>query len=258
MIASDEGAWFSFRMTMPIQKALEEAGIYFSLKPGAYRVRDGEIIRSVKGAAVEPFVVFNANSIFPCGFASYTNTHLEHSIIVGRYCSIASNVRAMGLDHPTDRFTTNTITYGRWSNIHLNPMRRLGGGEMRTKPVTQKLPPRIEHDVWVGQDVLLARGVTLATGCVVAAGSVVTKSVPPYAVVGGNPARVIKHRFSESNIERLLESRWWEYAFPHFSDLPVDDLDAFLDGIQEMKAARAIQPYEPTKIDVYEVVRRYS
>lgn len=258
MIVEDLPETFRFRMTLALQKHLEALGVYFALQPKTYRLNDGDILHARKGPVVEPFVIFNANTIFPVGFATYSNANLEPQVSVGRYCSIAHVVRVMGADHPIDRITTNSLTYGQFSNIHLHPVERLGGAKAKTIPFKQKPFPTIEHDVWIGQDVLLARGIALGTGCVVAAGALVTKSVPPYAIVGGNPAKVIRYRFPEALIERLLQAKWWQYAFPHFAELPFDRPDEFLDQLGEMAGAGKIQPYAPDKLDIYRIVQDFA
>jgi carbonic anhydrase/acetyltransferase-like protein (isoleucine patch superfamily) len=71
--------------------------------------------------------------------------------------------------------------------------------------------PSVGHDVWIGASVTLAMGIKLGTGCVIAANSVVTKDVPPYAIVGGNPASLIKFRFDFGLISALLRSEWWNF-----------------------------------------------
>jgi virginiamycin A acetyltransferase len=69
----------------------------------------------------------------------------------------------------------------------------------------------VGHDVWIGYGAIILPGVTIGHGAVVAAASVVTSDVPPYAVVGGNPARVLKRRFSDEDVELLLEAAWWDW-----------------------------------------------
>jgi acetyltransferase-like isoleucine patch superfamily enzyme len=70
----------------------------------------------------------------------------------------------------------------------------------------------IGNDVWIGTSAIILSGVKIGHGAVVAAGSIVTKSVPPYAIVGGNPAKIIKYRLSEEKIEELLEMKWWDWS----------------------------------------------
>jgi hypothetical protein len=75
-------------------------------------------------------------------------------------------------------------------------------------------PIEFGHDVWVGSKSCVMGGVRVQHGAIIAFGAVVTKDVPPYAVVGGSPARVLKYRFSEKLIERLLAFRWWQFDLP--------------------------------------------
>ena len=69
----------------------------------------------------------------------------------------------------------------------------------------------IGNDVWIGEAVFINDGITIGTGAVVGAHSVVTKDVPPYAIVAGAPARVLRYRFDDSTIQKLLDSKWWEW-----------------------------------------------
>ena len=68
----------------------------------------------------------------------------------------------------------------------------------------------IKNDVWIGMNSIILSGVTIGNGAVIAAGSVVTKDIPDYAVAAGNPARVIKYRFTQETIDLLLNTKWWE------------------------------------------------
>ena len=74
------------------------------------------------------------------------------------------------------------------------------------------LPIKIENDVWIGIQSLILDGVTIGDGAVIGARTVVTKDVPPYAIVVGSPARIIKYRFNEEVIQRLLEIKWWNLS----------------------------------------------
>jgi len=70
----------------------------------------------------------------------------------------------------------------------------------------------IGHDVWIGSEAMIMAGVTIGSGAVIASRAVVTKDVEAYAVVGGNPAEVIKYRFSDDEIEKLLKLKWWDWS----------------------------------------------
>jgi acetyltransferase-like isoleucine patch superfamily enzyme len=75
-----------------------------------------------------------------------------------------------------------------------------------------KEPVVIGNDVWIGTGAIILRGLSVGDGAVIGAGAVVTKDVPPYAIVAGNPARVIKYRFEEAVIKRIQASKWWEMS----------------------------------------------
>jgi acetyltransferase-like isoleucine patch superfamily enzyme len=245
---------FRFSMSRDLQKHFDDIGIYFTGTPNQLKYAEGTNVAAPKGAFVEPFSIFITPSICKAGFGCWINSTFAPTTSIGRYCSIAPNVRVMSQNHPLDRVTSNSFTYGRWSNVHLNPIKTIGGGEITTIPFAGKPEPVLEHDVWVGQDVLLGRGITLGTGCAVAGGSVVVKDVPPYAIVGGNPAKIIRFRFPEALIERLLHSRWWRFAFPHMHDLPFHKPEEFLDKLQEKIDNNQLEEYVPEKLDIFKIV----
>lgn len=123
----------------------------------------------------------------------------ESKVTIGSYCSIAKNVRIItGGIHPPD-----------W--VALFPFRivwDLPGAFTDGTPDT-KGPVTIENDVWIGTDVTILSGVTISNGAIVLAGSLITKDIPPYCMAGGVPAKVIKKRFTEDQIEQLLKIKWW-------------------------------------------------
>jgi serine acetyltransferase len=93
----------------------------------------------------------------------------------------------------------------------------------------------VENDVWIGAKATIMSGVRVSNGSIVAAGSVVTKDVPPYAIVAGNPAKVVKYRFNEEQIDKLLNISWWEWDEQKIKDNAIlmwstnieDFIDAF-------------------------------
>ena len=93
-------------------------------------------------------------------------------------------------------------------------------------------PIIIENDVWIATNVIIKEGVRVGNGAVIAMGSLVTKDIPPYALVGGNPARIIKFRFAKEKIEQLLQIAWWNWSDENIMRLvPLllsEDTDAFI------------------------------
>lgn len=129
----------------------------------------------------------------------------------------------MGDSHPTDWISTSPIFY--------RPRRaKTWQSNRQVFPQFQAKGPNvvIGDDVWIGDDVLLATGVTLGTGSIIAARSIITSDIPPYAVVGGSPAKHIRFRFSEGEIKKLLESRWWDWPIATWDDCNPQDIGAFL------------------------------
>ena len=175
-------------------------------------------------------------NIYQIGAFSYSWNNHNLNFRSGNYCSIDTNVATMGENHPYERFTTSTIGYRKNGGI-LAPVFTSTGLYKLNKIVPIELPAnhaqgerlkkfRIGSDVWIGQDVILSSNIKIATGAIVAAGSVVFDDVPPYAIVGGNPAKIIKYRFEDKIIEQLLETRWTEYDIAPMEingDIPVEN-----------------------------------
>lgn len=122
---------------------------------------------------------------------------------IGKFSSIGPEVYAGLGKHPSRNFvSTHPIFY--------SPL-----GQLEITFVSNSFFKEFEHikigsDVWIGARAIILDGVTVGDGAIVAAGAVVTKDVPPYAVVGGVPARVLRYRFEPSEIEYLLKSKWWD------------------------------------------------
>lgn len=135
-------------------------------------------------------------------------SHLN-PVSIGAFCSIARGVQIQEYNHRTDRLSTAFISR------RVDPSRGLDRNEIESRGAIT-----IGHDVWIGANSIIVSGVTVGTGAVIAAGSVVTKDVPPYSIVAGNPARVLRFRFEdEVVIKGLLESNWWS--------LPLREIEEF-------------------------------
>ena len=117
---------------------------------------------------------------------------------IGRYCSIARSAIAMNRNHPLNFKSTHAI-------FCISELKYC------EKDLVEYIPLEIGNDVWIGNRAIIMPHVRyIGDGAVIAAGAVVNKDIPPYSVVVGNPARIVRYRFSKETIEKLLASRWWE------------------------------------------------
>ncbi len=96
-------------------------------------------------------------------------------------------------------------------------------------------PCHIGNDVWIGHGVFIKEGVTVGDGAVIAAGAVVVKDVPPYAIVGGSPAKIIKYRFDEKTISKLLELQWWNMDPEILQQCPYEEIDKAIEFLEQHK-----------------------
>lgn len=124
-------------------------------------------------------------------------------LIIGKFCMIASDVKFImnGANHLTDSLSTY-------------PFSIFGNGwekAMEGKTYPQKGDINIGNDVWIGYNATIMAGVTIGDGAIIATNSTVIKDVEPYSIVGGNPAREIKKRFSDKTIAKLLKIQWWNW-----------------------------------------------
>ena len=125
------------------------------------------------------------------------------NLTVGNFCSIAENINIYLVgNHRSDWVTT--YPFGHINNHIFNNFN--GEGHPATKGDVI-----IGNDVWIGQNATIMSGVTIGDGAVIANNSHVVKNVEPYSLVGGNPAKFIKYRFTNEQIEKLLEIKWWNW-----------------------------------------------
>jgi len=167
--------------------------------------------------------------------------HIKPSLKkIGKFCSIAHGVKIAPNNHPIDTITTHCIIYSKakfayaglehllenygdnvtsyncnncevWNNNYCNFSCDTHFPDMIQHLQDINKPVEIKNDVWIGANAVILSGVTVGNGAVIAAGAVVTKDVPDYAIVGGVPAKIIKYRFAQEEIEILNQIKWWDW-----------------------------------------------
>ena len=141
----------------------------------------------------------------------YHYDFLGDKLIIGKFCMIAPSVTFImnGANHSMNGITSY-------------PFSLFGNGWERIMPTMADLPIKgdtiIGNDVWIGMNVTIMPGVHIGDGAIIATNSTVTKDVAPYAIVGGNPAVVIRKRFSDPKIKELLEMQWWNWDIEKITD----------------------------------------
>lgn len=157
-----------------------------------------------------------------------TNNRLDN-VVIGNFCSIGSNIRIISTTHPSKEFVSTHPSF-------FSTLNQAGKTFVKNNKFTEVLNLNgrkliVGSDVWIGDNVTFMGGVTIGDGAIIGAHALVTKDVPPYAIVGGVPAKVIRYRFDQEQIDRLLHIKWWnnsdEWLCSHCDEF--EKISVFLD-----------------------------
>lgn len=171
---------------------------------------------------------------------------------IGSYCSLAPGVIIGDGQHPITFLSTHPFQYEKEMPFHsfFKEIQNFKTTTKLPKDVISKKQPTIGNDVWIGTNAIILKGVRVGDGAVIAAGSVVTKDVPPYAIVGGVPAKIIKYRFDTELIERLLSICWWDYEISDLTMLPFDDPERAISELENRISKFSLKPEHRRKVKI--------
>lgn len=177
------------------------------------KLRGAAVKNSILGydSKVESGSIFVFSSLGDYSYCGYDCNIVN--VEIGRFCSLSNRIVIGGAVHPMHYVSTSPVFLSHKDSVKTKFSRHDYLPEIRTT---------LGHDVWVGENVMIKAGVTIGTGAVIGMGSVVTKDVPAYAVVAGNPARILRYRFDHDVIDALLTSRWWDLSFEELMALGND------------------------------------
>ena len=202
------------------------AGIlFFYSKEKRKEFRSRYSTMSIRNRKLRKKGILGSNS-----YIYHTSTVRDNRSRIGKFCSIAPNVSIGTTSHPTNYLSTSPIPYKDIDTITDG----LVFPDDRKVSYTYSEPVTIGNDVWIGLNVVIMDGVTVGDGAVIGAGAVVTRDVPPYAIALGIPARVVKYRFDEQTVARLLRVRWWDQPDEVILSLPMDDVGKCLEILEKL------------------------
>lgn len=207
------------------------------------RFKTGNLISINKESLIEPFsTISNGSNFYSIGSFSSIASSLPIKLKVGRFTEIGQNVSVLGFRHPIEAVTTSSASFNFCrENIHtyLDFANHRDGTLVTPSPADIPQPNEKEiiigNDVWIGSNVVLSGGIEVGDGAIIAANSIVTKSVLPYTIVGGNPAKMIRYRFSENIISELKSIKWWEYELSDLMKLDLRKPEKFIENFHNHK-----------------------
>ena len=203
------------------------------------------------------------------GAFSYMVSGSVYNTNIGRYCSIASGVNIGQGNHPYKWLSTSPFQYEQSFRFKTGPKYKYHDmyqkykvpENNRRKALDSIRKPKtiIGNDVWIGTNAIVLPGVRIGNGAIIGAGCIVTKDVPDYAIIAGNPGKVIKYRFNHNIINRLIKLKWWNYS-PwdlHRLKLDFNDIESSMTIIEHAIRVGELMEYNTDILSVEELVGIY-
>ena len=184
-----------------------------------------------------------------------TNCAIECQSI-GRFCMFAHSINIGFAGHPTDFISNHLVFRYDGKTTYAHDFMKIENDVIEEKVRKEYIGhsrrplPKIGNDVWIGYGVTVLNGVTIGDGAVIAACSVVTKDVEPYSIVAGNPARIVRMRFSDKEIEILKRISWWDYGADILHGIDLANSDSGIKELEERVMSGKYRRFCPPKVIV--------
>lgn len=196
-------------------------------------IRLGAGAKIIKSNVVDNLTIDIDSCINKCDIGRYFGlgcfSYVANSQI-GRYCTFGARVSIGAFSHPTDWLSIHEFQYRDTANIYGSSI--MGGG-MNIAPVNATT--NIGCDVWIGDNACVRAGMSVGHGAIVGLGAVVVSDVPPYAIVGGNPARILRYRFNGDVVTALLRLRWWDLDMMYLKGIDFSDVKKAIAAIEKIR-----------------------
>lgn len=240
------------RLAGPLREKLHARGV---------ETLHGDGVNISSDAAFEPpcsIKWMNIESSFRIGAFSYAVSGYYSCVSIGRYTSIGEEVQIGRASHPTSWVSTSPFFYLPEPlfdvGASFEEYRNYAGYGAPQHPgaiSTTFRPVTIGNDVYIGHGAMIMPGVTIGDGAIVAANAVVTKDVPSYAIVAGNPARLVRFRLDPVVFAQLLHLQWWRWAPWQLRDIDFSNPDAAIEGMKLLEQEQ--EPYRPGIVHLSEL-----
>jgi acetyltransferase-like isoleucine patch superfamily enzyme len=188
--------------------------------------------KSVKNSNLHPScVIYSGSNIVNCKIDKYSYIGYDCQFVnteVGSFCSVSDHVFVGGLEHPMNWVSTSPV----FEDVKQSgPQKRFSLFKVDNTVMTI-----IGSDVWIGHGATIKAGVVIGHGAVIGSNAMVTKDVPPFAIVAGVPAKLIKYRFDEATITDLLKTKWWTLSDNQISIVAqyIKNPKAFIEKVREI------------------------
>lgn len=208
--------------------------------------------------------IYDFDSIGCFSYVGGRETLIRHVGSIGRFCALASNIVAGQVEHPTNFLSPHPLFEGvfewhqlyRYRQDNAEIIRKaqsefMAGLTRRTAKIT------IGNDVWIGEGAFIRRGVTIGDGAIIASRAVVSTDVPPYAIYGGTPAKLIRMRFADDIIAELCRLQWWAYGLSALHGVDVTDVESAVVQIDKNITSGLAEIYRPPVVKISRDRRAY-